>query len=247
MRILGVAFLSGTRLLGDTLSANFDRLFAQANGTTDVVLRSATKISSDQGQNTRGTIPASLLTTVKGTAGVADEPYTEGYGQLLAAKGNGSPTRAGNWITERSLNPYRLVGGRAPRADDEVVINRGAANTGRLHLGDTTTLLTPQPLRVRVVGISTFGSADGFCSNTFTGLTLHAAQLHLTDNPAQLTEILVTAAPGVSSDALAARLHGAVPSGVQAITGAQLASENVSQINSGFLSFVRSGLLVCSP
>jgi putative ABC transport system permease protein len=243
--ILGVAFLSGTRLLGDTLSANFDRLFAQANGATDVVLRSATKISSDQRQNTRGAIPASLLTTAKGTAGVADaEPYIEGYGQLLAAEGNGSPTRAGNWITEPSLNPYRLVAGSAPRADDEVVINRGAANTGHLHLGDTTTLLTPQPLRVRIVGISTFGSADGFGANTFTGLTLHAAQLHLTNNPAQLTEILVKAAKGVSPDALAARLHGVVPSGVQTITGAQLASENVNQINSGFLSFVRSGLLV---
>jgi putative ABC transport system permease protein len=246
---LGIAFLSGTRLLGDTLSANFDRLFAQANGATDVVVRSGTKISSDQRQNTRGAISASLLNSVKGTPGVADaEPYIEGYGQLLGRDrkviGNGPPTRAGNWLTERSLNPYRLVAGRAPRADDEVVINRGAADTGHLHLGDTTTLLTPRPQQVRIVGIATFGTADGFGPSTFTGLTLHAAQQDLTNTPAQLTEILVKAAPGVSANALAGRLGGVLPTGVQTITGAQLAAENVNQINSGFLSFVRTGLLV---
>ena len=246
---LGIAFLSGTRLLGDTLSANFDRLFAQANGTTDVVVRSATKISSDQRQNTRSGISASLLNAVKSTPGVADaEPYVEGYGQLVGRNrkviGNGPPTRAGNWVTVPSLNPYRLVAGRAPRADDEVVINRGAANTGHLHVGDATTLLTPQPRQVRIVGISTFGTADGFGPSTFTGLTLHAAQQDLTTNPAQLDEILVKAAPGVSPDALAGRLRAALPAGVQTITGAQLAEENVSQINRGFLSFVRTGLLV---
>ena len=41
---LGVAFLAGTLLLGDTLRANFDRLFTQADGGTDVMVRSATKV-----------------------------------------------------------------------------------------------------------------------------------------------------------------------------------------------------------
>ena len=44
----------------------------------------------------------------------------------------------------------------------------------------TTTLLTPQPLRVHIVGIATFGTADGFGPGTFTGMTLPAARLHLT-------------------------------------------------------------------
>ena len=35
---LGVAFLAGTLLLSDTLRANFDRLFTQADGGTSVVL-----------------------------------------------------------------------------------------------------------------------------------------------------------------------------------------------------------------
>ena len=182
---LGVAFLAGTLLLSDTLRANFDRLFTQANGSTDVVLRGATKVGTELGPGARTGVGADLLQRVRDVPGVADaQPYLEGYGQLLGRDGkpiggNGPPTRAANWISDPALNPYRLVQGHAPRADDEVVINRGAARTGHLALGATTTLLTPQPLRVHIVGITTFGTADGFGPSTFTGMTLHAARAHL--------------------------------------------------------------------
>ena len=247
---LGVAFLAGTLLLSDTLRANFDRLFTQADSGTDVVLRGATQIGS--GNATRTGVDASLLPRVRTVPGVADaQPFLEGYGQLLDRDGkpiggNGPPTQAANWVGDPALNPYRLVAGHAPRAADEVVINRGAARTGHLALGMTTTLLTPQPLRVHIVGIATFGTADGFGPGTFTGMTLPAAQLHLTGSggpaPAQLSQILVRAAPGVPDAELAARLRPVLPAGVQAITGGQLATENLDNINSGFLGFLSTGL-----
>src|SRR5690349_19441269 len=154
---------------------------------------------------------AFLLPRVRTVPGVADaQPYLEGYGQLLGRDGkpiggNGPPTQAANWVGDPALNPYRLVQGHAPRAGAEVVINRGAARTGHLALGMTTTLLTPQPLRVHIVGISTFGTADGFGPGMFTGMTLDAARAHLAGpkgpkgpwgpwgpwGPAELTEILV--------------------------------------------------------
>lgn len=250
--VIGVAFLSGTLLLGDTLRTNFDNLYQHAYGGTDVVVRSATKISSDQRQNTRGSIDANTLDIVRALPGVAvAQPYLEGYGRLLGHDGkgiggDGPPTRAANWVTVPSLNPYRLVSGRAPRANDEVVINRGAARSGSVRIGDMVTLLTPAPLRVRVVGVATFGSADGFGSTTFTGLTLDTARRHLTNDPGQLSEVLVKAAPGVSNDTLAIQLRRALPPGVQAITGAQLAGENIRELNNGFLAFVRGALLVFS-
>jgi len=244
---LGVAFLAGTLLLSDTLRANFDRLFTQADGGTDVVLRGATKVGAE-----RTGVDASLLQRVRTVPGVADaQPYLEGYGQLVGRDGkpiggNGPPTEAANWVGDPALNPYRLVQGRAPRADDEVVINRGAARTGHLTLGATTTLLTPQPVRVHIVGITTFGTADGFGPGTFTGMTLPAARAHLTgpqaQGPAEVTQILVRASPGVPPEELAVRLRPVLPAGVQAITGAQLATENLDDINSGFLGFLSTGL-----
>ena len=187
------------------MRANFDRLFTQADGGTDVVLRGATQIGS--GNATRTGVDASLLPRVRAVPGVADaQPYLQGYGQLLGRDGkpiggNGPPTQAANWVGDPALNPYRLVAGHAPQSGDEVVINRGAAKTGHLALGMTTTLLTPQPLRVHIVGIATFGTADGFGPGTFTGMTLPAAQQHLArskgQGAAELTQILVRAGPGV--------------------------------------------------
>src|SRR5215472_5604163 len=245
---LGVAFLAGTLLLGDTLRANFDRLFHQANSSSEVLLRSATKVGSSGGQDISAGIDASLLGRVAHLPGVAQaEPDVEGNGQLLGSNGkgiggNGPPTWAADWVPVPSLNPYRLVAGRAPQAGNEVVINRGAARTGHLHLGEVTTLLTPRPVRVVIVGIVTFGTANGFGPSTFTGMTLHAAQHYLTSNPGLLSSILLKPAPGVSAGQLITRLRTILPPGVQAITGAQLAQENIRAINSSFLGFIRTAL-----
>jgi putative ABC transport system permease protein len=245
--VLGVAFLAGTLLLGDTLKANFDKLFTTANGSTDVILRGSTQIGSDINQSRSG-VDASLLGLARSTPGVADaEPYVQGFGQLVGSNGkriggNGPPTTAANWVGVPSLNPYRIVAGHAPQADNEVVIIRGAAKTAKLHLGDTTTLLTPRPVRVTVVGISTFGTADGFGPSTFTTMTLHAATTYLTDDPNKVTQILIKAAPGVASQQLIGELQPHLPVGVQAITGTDLANENISDINSGFLGFLRNAL-----
>src|SRR5262249_47564236 len=83
---LGVAFLCGTLVLGDTLRANFDRLFTNANAGTDVIVRHSSKLEVDAGEpaSQRGTIDASLVSALRGVPGVASAaPYVEGYGQLL--------------------------------------------------------------------------------------------------------------------------------------------------------------------
>ena len=57
--LLGVAFLSGTLVLGDTMDSTFSDLFAEANAGTDAVVRSSTQIESD-GMNQTGLLDASL-------------------------------------------------------------------------------------------------------------------------------------------------------------------------------------------
>ena len=185
---IGVAFLAGTLALSDTLRSNFDALFTEANAGTDALIRSATSIdAATQGPagNKRGLVDASLVSSVLQVDGVKSAaPSIQGYGQLLgrdgkAVGGIGPPRLAGNWIDDSNLNPYRIVDGRAPQADDEVVINRGAANDGDLHVGDTTVVQMPDPVTVKIVGIATYGSADGLGQTTFTAFTLPAAQRYL--------------------------------------------------------------------
>src|SRR5260370_25983767 len=59
--LLGVAFLSGTLVLGDTLRANFDRLFTTVTRGTSAQARSATKIGGGHTGSERGTIDRSLV------------------------------------------------------------------------------------------------------------------------------------------------------------------------------------------
>ena len=118
--ILGVAFLTGTLVLGDTLRSNFDSLFAEVNAGTDVVVRNATDLGLEA-DATPGLIDRSLVDRVAAVDGVAAaEPVIQGYGQLLGADGdaiggNGPPQLAGSWTTDPDLNPYDLVEGGRPR------------------------------------------------------------------------------------------------------------------------------------
>ncbi|MBV2153811.1 ABC transporter permease [Kitasatospora sp. SUK 42] len=251
--LLGVSFLTGTMVLGDTLRANFDTLFADANAGTDVVVRSADVLdSAGTVGGVRAPVAAALADRLRTIPGVAAaEPSVQGAGQLVGSDGKpiggqGPPTLAGNWLTDSRLNPYRLAEGRAPGAPGEVVVNRGAARTGGLHLGSTTVLRTPDPVPVTVVGIATFGaSADGMGPSTFTAMTFDDAERHLTPRGAgQAGSIQVRAAGGVSQRELVARISPQLPSGVQAITGAEATRESTQLLSGRFLSMFTTLLLV---
>ncbi|MEO8693927.1 MAG: FtsX-like permease family protein [Acidimicrobiales bacterium] len=248
---IGVAFLTGTLVLGDTLSANFRDLFNDVSANTDVVVRSSAVVEAPGATDAnRGLIDESIIDTVRKVDGVADaEGQVVGYGSLYgrdgeAIGGNGPPRQAGSWITSPALNPYKLVEGRAPELADEVVINRGAAKSGGLHLGDATVVQTPEPVDVTIVGIATFGDTDGLGQTTWTAFTLRSAQDAVMNQPGKVSSILVTAADGVSSAELRDRIAAVVPANTEAITGKALADERIDDIAKTFLNLLRTFLVV---
>ncbi|MFF3937141.1 ABC transporter permease [Streptomyces phaeofaciens] len=250
---LGVGFLAGTLVMGDTLRASFDSMFGSATAGTDAVVRGADAITTPgESQGVRAPVPTSLVTAVEAVPGVAAAaPDIQGAGQLVGRDGEpiggqGPPTLAGNWITDPQLNPYRLAEGRAPARSGEVVVNRGAADKGGLGIGDTTTLRTPDPVRVTIVGLATFGGGDGMAQVTFTGLTRADAEKYLTARPGLAASIVVRAEPGVSQSRLVDRLTPVLPDGVEAITGRQAAQENTDMIAGQFLTIFTTFLLVFS-
>ncbi|MGW6567732.1 ABC transporter permease [Streptomyces sp. NPDC054975] len=251
--LLGVAFLTGTLVMGDTLRTSFDSLFGNATSGTDAVVRSTSVVTVEgESQGTRSSVAASLADEITQVPGVAAAvPRIEGLGQLIGADGEpiggqGPPTLAGYWIQEAALNPYALAEGRAPERSGEVVVNRGAARTGELALGDTTVLRTPEPVKVTVVGLATFGGEDGMAQVTYTGMTRADAEKHLTPKPGEASSILVRAGPETSQDELVAALTPALPAGVEAITGEQSAQENADMISGQFLTLFTTFLLVFS-
>ncbi|MEU0966112.1 FtsX-like permease family protein [Streptomyces sp. NPDC005917] len=250
---LGVAFLAGTLVMGDTLRASFDSMFGKATSGTDAVVRGADAITTPgEAQGVRRPVPTSLVKAVEEVPGVAAAaPNIQGAGQLVGANGKpiggkGPPTLAGNWITDPKLNSYRIAEGRAPARSGEVVVNRGAAKKGGLRIGDTTVLRTPDPVTVTIVGLATFGGEDGMAQVTFTGMTRADAEKYLTAKPGEAAGILVRAGPGVGQKELVDRLTPVLPRGVEAITGQESAQENTDMISSQFLTVFTTLLLVFS-
>jgi putative ABC transport system permease protein len=245
---LGVSFLAGALVLGDTLDRSIGRFFTQAYAGTDASVRGSTNVS-DSPTGARGTIPADVADRVRRVPGVAvAEPVISGNGQLLGRDGTPvpvlGPRTAGNWLTDPRLNPYHVVAGRAPRADDEVVVNRAVATQGRLRVGDVTAVLTPRRIPVRVVGVAKFGDQDGFGGGSFTGFTLQGARRYVAGAPDRISGVSVRAARGVSQTALVERLRPVLPPGTEAVTGAALGEEGMTAVSAGFLTMFRAFLLV---
>ncbi|WP_105972597.1 ABC transporter permease [Streptomyces geranii] len=250
---LGVAFLAGTLVMGDTLRNSFDTMFGEATSGTDAVVRSADAITTPgESQGVRRPVPTDLVKTVERVPGVAAAaPDIQGAGQLIAADGDpiggqGPPTLAGNWITDPRLNPYQLAEGRAPLRSGEVVVNRGTAKKGGLGIGDTTILRTPDPVKVTIVGLATFAGEDGMAQVTFTGMMRADAEKYLPARPGEAASILVRAGPGVGQRELVDRLAAVLPKGVEAVTGQESAEENTEMISSQFLTVFTLFLLVFS-
>lgn len=250
---LGVAFLAGTLVMGDTLRAGFDTMFGNATSGTDAVVRSADAITTPgESEGVRQPVDADLVSTIEKVPGVAAAaPDIQGAGQLVGKNGDpiggqGPPTRAGNWIADPELNAYQLAEGRTPQKSGEVVIDRGTAERGDLRIGDTTTLRTPDPVKVTIVGLATFGGEDGMAQVTFTGMTRADAEKYLTARPGEAAGIQVRAGPGVSQQELVDALTPVLPKGIEAITGQEAAAENTDMIASQFLTLFTTFLLVFS-
>ncbi|MFF9506971.1 ABC transporter permease [Streptomyces sp. NPDC014724] len=251
--LLGVAFLTGTLVMGDTLRASFDTMFGNATAGTDAVVRGSNVVTvAGESQGARQPVNTALVQRIERIPGVAAAaPDIQGAGQLIGSDGTpvggqGPPTLAGNWIDDPKLNPYRLAAGRAPSAPGEAVVNRGTAAQGGLRIGDTTVLRTPDPVHVRIVGLATFGGQDGMGQVTYTALTQADAEKYLTPKPGEASAIQVRAAPGTSQQELVDTLRPVLPGGVEAITGQASAAENRDLISGAFLSVFTTLLLVFS-
>jgi putative ABC transport system permease protein len=246
--VLGVAFLAATLVLGDTMRNGFDKAFAEANAGLDVVVRGADEIGS--GDTTlRGAIDASTVDEIAAMPGVRAAVATvDGVATLLGADGeriggDGPPTNGTNWVEDPDLNPYDLAEGRPPAAPGEVVIDRGSARNGDLHVGDTTTVLTPQPVEVTVVGIATFGDVDSLGPTTYTAFTLPQATELFAQRPDTISSVLVAAEDGVSQTTLRQEITEQLPARIEALTQPELTAEQNDEIGADFLDMFSMILL----
>ncbi|MBQ0894124.1 ABC transporter permease [Micromonospora sp. U56] len=249
--VLGVMFVSGAFVLTDTLGRSFDAVFADAYEGVDVNVSAKPKIalSETEGEQVPAAMPAATLEKVRTVGGVAEATgiVAADGARLIGSNGKvvtsfGPPQLGENWVGESDL--VKLREGRAPRADDEIVINGALAQAAKVKVGERVGVLTLEPKKeFTVVGVFGYsGDRDSLGGANEIAFTTPVAQRLMLGEPDVFTNISVTAADGVGEAALRDDIAAAVGGDYEVKTGEQLSADASAGLKEG-LSFFNKILL----
>jgi putative ABC transport system permease protein len=245
--VLGVMMVSATYVLTDTIEQSFDDIFVESNEGIDAVITSHNVVDQEDGQEPP--ISARLLPVIRGVDGVRaasgsiDDPQVaiiDKAGDPIG--GHGAPT-FGFSVRPEPFDPLTYREGGPARADDEVVIDKQAAEAGGYQLGEEVTIAGKEQARqYRLVGIATLGDVDSFGGASLAELTLPEAQ-RITGKPGQFDQISVAASSGVSADELANRIDRVLPGSAEVETGSENTQSQRDDVNE-FIGILKTVLLV---
>ncbi len=247
--VLGVAMVSGTFVLTDSIQKAFNFINGEVRAGSDVVVsgKSAFDLSNGGNGSFAPTIPASLLTRLKAIPDVAAAQGSVSntstslvlHGKAIAF--GGAPNLGFSVTGGSPFNPLTLVGGTWPHGD-EVVIDSNTASKKHLHIGDTIGVQTLGPVeQFRISGTVELGSSSSIGGATLAGFDLQTAQ-RLFEKPGKFDEIALAGKPGVTPEHLLSEVKPVLPPEAQARTGAQQAAKDASDTDS-FISFLRDFLV----
>lgn len=252
--VLGVAMMSGTYVLTDTIDKAFSNIFDQSYAGTDVVVSGRGADISFQGTSTEDPpIDEALLDEIRrlpsvalATGSVSDVTNTKIVGSDGKAINNqGAPSLGFGVDSSPELaqfNPLNLLEGRWSSGPDEVVLDAGVVDREGFEVGDTIQISTLQPRRdFELVGIAKFGDVNSLGSATFAIFDLATAQ-QLFDREGRLDAISVAARDGLGADELIREIQPILPDEAQVKSAASEAQEDKDEI-SEFTSFIRYFLL----
>ncbi|TDU83238.1 putative ABC transport system permease protein [Kribbella voronezhensis] len=248
--ILGVALVSGTFVLTDSISSAFDSIFTENYKNTDAAITG--KAAFELSQDNAGTAPPfdqGLLAKVAelpevGAAGGA----VGGQAQLIGRDGKavvfgGAPNLGFSVDPARpEFNTLTLVKGAWPTAG-QVVIDTKTAEAKKFATGDTIGVQARGAVqRMQISGLVEFGAVSSIGGATLAGFDLATAQ-QLFDKPGKLDQILLAAKDGVSTQQLVDAVQKILPAGTQVRSADDQAAEDAKGTSS-FLTFFRTFLLV---
>ncbi len=251
--VLGVTFVTGTLVLGDTLNRTFNNLIGTAYQHVSFQIRGTAALSGADATvdstAERKPVPASIAAAVGRLPGVAYvHGSVGGYAQFLARDGDAIGSGGGSALgfsfdPNRQLSPYRLVQGHAPTMADDVVMDRATATKYHFAVGDRVLMNLPdRAQRFTVTGIVTYGSDDNLAGVTLAGFDLTTAQT-LFHARGRYDTINVLARPGADDVSLQHAIARLLPPGIQVVSGQTVANELSTAVDDA-LSFISTALLI---
>jgi putative ABC transport system permease protein len=247
--VLGVAMISGTYVLTDTMNSGFDTIFSRSYQNADVVITGKAVFDNANGNTVEApTIPESLLGKVQKLPDVAlaAGSVTTDTLKLIGKDGKviatGGAPSLGFSVTPsgQSFNPTKLTAGAWP-SGREIVIDKATASGEGFSVGDRIRAQAFGPARTfRVSGIAEFpGVSVG--GATFAIFDQPTAQL-LFRKAGQLDAVRVQAKSGVSTSDLVAQIRPLL-SPRQIVRSADEQAAQDKKQASGFISFLQYALL----
>jgi putative ABC transport system permease protein len=247
--VLGVATVSGTYVLTDSISHAFDSIFSTIYRGTDAVItgKSAFDLSSDSGVQDPS-FNESLLPKVLALPGVDDAVGgVGGEAQLIGSNGKviqfgGAPNIGFSIDPEKPrFNSIVKKEGEWP-GDGEVAVDTSTASKKDIKVGQTLRVQGEgAAVPMRVSGLFDFTSEGNIGGATLAAFNLSTAQ-RLFDKEGELDQIRVAAKPGVSQAELLTQIRTVLPPSTQVRSGEGQAEEDSSDTKA-FLDFLQTFLL----
>jgi putative ABC transport system permease protein len=248
--VLGVAMISGTYVLTDSIDQAFDKIFTDIRKGSNAVISGKSAFDLSEGSGvTEPTFDDSLIEEVRALDGVAEAEGSVDSDalQLIGDDGKavvygGAPNLGFSIANPDSrFNPLTLVEGEWP-GPNEVAVDKETAGKEDFEVGETIGVQAEGPVqRLRISGIMQFSSGLTIGGATLAGFDLPTAQ-RLMRKEGRLDEIAVASKPGVTDAELVREIQPILPEGakVQGV-GEQVQSD--AEDTNEFITFLQTFLL----
>ena len=249
--VLGVAMMSGTFVLTDTINGAFTSIFTESYKNADAVISGKTAFTNHNGNNVQApSLPQSLVAKVKAmpdvqaAAGSVSDDRTKLVGRdgkVITSGGAPQLAFSVNPTADQRFNPLVLTAGSWPSGPHEVAIDSHVASSKHYKVGDTIGVESRGPVRhfriagiVKLPGVSIGGATMAvFDTATAQGLLNRVGKVDL---------IRVQARHGVSTPKLIRELKRVLPASAQVRDTSAQVKEDKKGVSS-FTSFIQGFLL----
>ena len=249
--VLGVAMVSGTYVLTDTIKAAFGTVFTTVYKNTDAIITGKSAIGGNANKGEE--VPAlrvSLLTKVRGLPGVAEaQGGIADIAQLVGRdgkviSGHGAPSLAFSVHPhgDQHFNPLTLVSGGYPAGPHAVAIDAGTASKKHYAVGQSIGVIARGPVQqFRISGIVKIGGVDSLGGATMAVFDFPTAQT-LFHKQGELDSISIAGRNNVSPAELVKEVTRVLPPTAQVRTG-QAEAQQATKDTSGALDIFNYFLL----
>jgi putative ABC transport system permease protein len=249
--VLGVAMISGTYVLTDTINNGFDTIFTQSYKNADVVVSGKAAFTNSNGNGVETpSFPESILTKVRRLSGVSVAAGSVQSDQVRLLKKNGKVISTGGapplgFSVEpryNQFNPTVLTAGDWPRGPGQVAIDNHTASANGYHVGDSIGVESNAPAKpFRITGIAKFAGVNSTGGATFALFAPKTAQ-KLFGKVGELDYIRIQSDPGVSKQQLINKIQPLLPPTATVRDVQGQVKEDKKNLG-GFIDFLRYALL----